>query len=108
MNELEKRKMVESLYKCGNRASKIFARIKYEGISRATIYRAVKRFQYEVSVSRKEGSGRKIKDQTKVAKRKIADRLRRNPAQSIRKIEIEINIPATSARNIQKIKLKLT
>ena len=94
MNELEKRKMVKSLYKGGKSPSEIFSLIKHENISRATIYCAVKRFQYGVSVSRKEGSGRKIKDQTKVAKRKIADCLRLNPAQSLRKIAKEINTPS--------------
>ena len=59
-------------------------------------------------MSRKEGPGRKIKDQTKVAKRKIVDCLRPNPAQSLRKIAREINIPATSARNILKRDLELT
>ena len=59
-------------------------------------------------MSRQEGSGRKVKDQAKIAKKKIASRLRRNPAQSIRKIAKEINIPATSARNILKRDLKLT
>ena len=108
MNELEKRKMVESLYKGDKSASEIFALLKHENISRATIYRAVKRLQYGISMSRKEGSGRKVKDQTKIDKKKITDRLRRNPAQSIRKIAREIKIPVTSARNILKRDLKLT
>ena len=106
MNELEKRIMVESPYKGGKSPSEIFAPIT--NISSATIYRAVKRFQYGVSVSRKEGSGRKIQDHTKVAKRKIADLLRCNRAESLRKIAREINIPATSARNNLKRDLELT
>ena len=68
MNELEKRKMVESLYKDGKSASEIFILLKHENISRATIYRAVKRLQYGISMSRKGGSGRKVKDQTNKAK----------------------------------------
>ena len=42
-----------------------------------------------------------------MAKRKIADRLRRNPAQSVRKISREIKIPKTTAQDIVRRDLKL-
>ena len=41
------------------------------------------------------------------AKRKIADRLRRNPAQSVRKIAREIGIPKSTAQDIVRRDLKL-
>ena len=40
------------------------------------------------------------------AKRKIADRLRRNPAQSVRKIAREIGIPKSTAQDIVRRDLK--
>ena len=80
--------MVESQFKGGKSALEMLTLLKHENISRTTIYRAVKRIQYAISLSRKEGSGGKSERSEKIrAKRKFADHLRRNPAEPIRKLQ---------------------
>ena len=80
MNELEKRKVVETYFHSGQSASQIWKLEKVLGISRATVYRLVKKFQNGGSSERKLGSRSQLSNKNRSAKRKIADRLRRNPA----------------------------
>ena len=56
---------------------------------------------------RKSGSGGELSNKNHSAKRKIADRLRRNPAQSVRKIAREIGIPKSTVQDIVRRDLKM-
>ena len=103
MNELEKRKVVETYFHNGQSASQIWKLVKDLGISRATVYSLVKKFQNDGSSDRKLGFGGELLNKNRSAKRKIADRLRRNPAQSVRKI----GIPKSTAQDIVRRDLKL-
>ena len=107
MNELEKRKVVETYFHNGQSASQIWKLVKYLGISRGTVYRLVKKFQDGGSGDMKLGSGGELSNKNRSAKRKIADRLGRNPAQSVRKIAREIGIPKYTAQDIVRRDLKL-
>ena len=103
MNELERRKVVETYFHNGQSASQIWKLVKDLGISRATVYRLVKKFQNGGSSDRKSGFGCELLNKNRSTKRKIADRLRRNPAQSARKI----GIPKSTAQDIVRWDLKL-
>ena len=107
MRELEKRRVIESHFNHGHSAAGIWKYVKYLPISRATVYRHVQRLRNGGNSSRKLGYAGKISEASLVAKRKIADRLRRNPAQSVRKISREIKIPKTTAQDIVRRDLKL-
>ena len=107
MKELEKRKVIQSFFNYGQTASQIWIHVKYVDISRATVYRVVKQLQNGGNSSRKTGSGAKFLETTRIAKRKLTDRLRRNPAQSVRKIAREIGIPKSTAQDIVRRDLKL-
>ena len=107
MNELEKRTVVETYFHNGQSASQIWKLVKDLGISRATVYRLVKKFQDGGSSDRKLSSGGELSNKNRSAKRKIADRVRRNPAQSVRKIAREIGIPKSTAQDIVRRDLKL-
>ena len=104
MNELEKRKVVETYFHNGQSASQIWKLVKDLGISRATVYRLVKKFQDGGS---KLSSGGELSNKNRSAKRNIADRLRQNPAQSVRKIAREIGIPKSTTQDIVRRDLKL-
>ena len=107
MNELEKRKVVETYFHNGQSASQIWKLVKDLRKSRATVYRLVKKYQNGGSSDRKLGSGGELSNKNRSAKRKIADRLRRNPAQSVRKIARKIGIPKSTAQDIVRRDLKL-
>ena len=107
MKELEKRKVIQSFFNYGQTASQIWRHVMYVDISRATVYRVVKQLQNGGNSSRKTSSGVKFLETTRIAKRKLTDRLQRNPAQSVRKIAREIGIPKSTAQDIVRRDLKL-
>ena len=107
MRELEKRRVIESHFNHGQSATEIWKHVKYLQISRATVYRHVQRLRNGGDSSRKLGSGGKIPEASRVARKKIAARLHRKPAQSLRKIAREIKIPKTTAQRIVRRDMKL-
>ena len=65
--------------------------VKDLGLSRAIVYRLVKKFQNGGSSDRKLGSVGEFSNKNRSANRKIADRLRWNPGQLVRKSRERLN-----------------
>ena len=71
MNELEKRKVVETYFHNGHGVSQIWKLVKDLGISRATVYRLVKKFQNGGNSDRKSGSGGELSKRTIVRRERL-------------------------------------
>ena len=59
MNELDKRKIIETLFNSNITCGVEIA--KRTGIAKSTIYRAVAKLKSAASIERKEGSGKQLK-----------------------------------------------
>ena len=101
MREFEKRIVIESHFNHGHSAAQIWKHVKYLPISRTTVYRHVQRLRVGGDSTRKLGSGGKISEASRVATRKITDRLRRNPAVT-EKISREIKFLKQQLRTLQE------
>lgn len=77
-------------------------------VSRQLVSNTIKRFRETERNSDRPGKGRKRTARTTINRRKIRERVKRNPSWSTRKLGKAVGISHESARQILKSDLKLT
>src|SRR5690349_20289681 len=98
------RASIVSLYHEGIPACVISRRLN---VSRQLVSATISRFKSLGSHSDRTGRGRPVSVSTKAAIKNVRERLRRNPARSIRKLSKEVSISRTSLQRIVKNRLAM-
>lgn len=97
-----KRELIVNLFKQKMKPKDILKHLKMQGVNRKLIYRTIKRFKKTGSYKIKPKTGRKRTIRTKKTVKKVRERIRRNPAQSMNKIAKDLNVSQTTIRRLVK------
>lgn len=103
----EARELILKLHLQGKSNAEIMKVVRSFGVSRMFIIRAVKRWRNTGDVQPAKKPGRQRKTRTKKMIKRVRDRLRRNPCQSVRKIGRALGINKSSIHEITKYDLGL-
>lgn len=99
MSFSERRAAIAQLWRAGYKQCEIFKLLRNNGESRQNIYNVVKSLTERGTTDRRPGSGRPRSVRTKQLIKRVRERLRRNPQQSLRKMAVSLN------RNRETIRL---
>lgn len=95
-----KRELIITLFKKNKKPKDILKSLKVHGINRKLIYRTIKRFKETGSTKIQPKSGRKRTIRSPELVKKVRERIRRNPAQSMNKVAKDLKI---SQRTIGRV-----
>ena len=102
-----KRELILELHKKGKRNIEIFNLLKAMNINKRLIERTLARYRKTNSVTPARKPGKKRSIRTKANIKKVRERIRRNPAQSMRKIARDLKLPKSSVHEIATKDLQL-
>lgn len=102
-----KRKLIFELHKNGKRNCEILRDLKSIGVNKLFIYRTLKRYKNTGSIHPVKKPGKKRTTRTRTVIKVVRERIRRNPAQSVRSIGRSLGIPKSCIHEITKLDLKL-
>jgi transposase len=101
------RLVIKKFFDCGFSTARICQEVKALGINRMKVYRTVRRLKETGSIKDRPRSGRPRTVRTRERKKRIREKIRRNPRRSARKLASEEGVSDRSMRRLLRDDLHL-
>src|SRR5882672_1869343 len=105
--KMRNRNAIVALHISGHSNSSIFDLLRHRGMSRSTVWKAVRRYKEVGSCEDRPKIGRPRSVRSTKVINAVKSRIRRNPQRSMKKMAKEMKVSQESMRRIVKIDLDL-